>query len=52
MKSERKCLLRVETNMQSLEQLEKWRRELVEKEWIEEVPEFTLSAAAVGAGRI
>ena len=52
MKSKHKLLRRVETNMQSPEQLEKWRRELREKAAIPEVLEFTLSAAAVGAGRI
>ena len=45
-------LRRAETNMQSVEQLEEWQRESGEKQWIPEVPEFILSAAQVGAGRL
>ena len=47
-----RLLRRVETNMQSVEVLEAWRRESGEKQWIPEVPEVGLSAAAVGGGRL
>ena len=47
-----RLLRRVETNMQSVEVLAEWRKEYLEAARIPEVPEFILSAAVVGGGRL